>query len=47
MTLLLFPVMLIIFPLLGCWMVVENSAIYPSGLPTTFHFLDFLKGNFA
>ena len=38
--------MLITFPLIACWMIVENSYIYPNGLPVTFHFLDFLKGHF-
>lgn len=31
---LLFPFILILFPLLGCWMIVSNSSIYPYGLPT-------------
>ena len=47
MTLLIFPFMLVGFPLVACWMIVENAYIYPNGLPTTFHFLDFLKGNFT
>ena len=47
MTLLIFPFMLVLFPLVACWMIVENSYIYPNGLPNTFHFLDFLKGYFT
>ena len=43
--LILFPVTLILCPLLGEWMLASNTAIYPNGLPTAFTFLDFLKGH--
>ena len=36
LTLTLLPVMLIFFPVLGEWMLVTNSSIYPSALSMTF-----------
>ena len=45
-TLIVMPFMLIFFPLVGCWMLVSNNYIYPTGLPNSFNFLDFLKGHF-
>lgn len=39
--------MVIFVPLIGEWMLVSNNYIYPSGLPISFTFLDFLKGHFT
>jgi hypothetical protein len=36
LTLWLMPVMLIFFPVLGEWMLVANSSIYPNGLSISF-----------
>lgn len=38
------PFMIIIFPLIGCWMLVGNSYIYPNQLPMS---LPVLKGYFT
>ena len=44
LTLLLLPVILVCFPVIGEWMLISNSYIYPSGLSTSFDFLNFLSG---
>lgn len=43
----IFPFMLIFFPIMGEWMIISNSSIYPSGLPVDLSFLNFLEGYFT
>lgn len=44
-TLIMFPVVLIFFPLIGEWMLISNNYIYPNGLPSDLSFLNFLEGH--